>query len=336
MPMFGLYENINLQLIDGGLHDNQGIAALIEQECRNMIISDASGQLPTTKVAETSSAGLFYRADNILQERLRELQFLDIKERNYTAQLNKMLIVTLKNDLPNPPENWKYCKDPRRKILYSEIKDADKDLTKYSIQRNMQTCLSEIRTDLDSFNDTEAYALMYSGYAQVKYEYTKQKWNQSPQNANGTLNGNGHADFEFLSIKDYLTLPEKAASIEPLLKTAKKLPFKVVDVSSPLRYTLILLALAGIGYLGYLGYEYFFSSVTFNLPVQLLIFTALVFFAGLFSKMLAGLLDLKTTIRKYIIYVLLVVFVWLSSNMYIFFLNDVYNNAGRLKNRDRE
>ena len=59
MPMSGLYENIDLQLIDGGLHDNQGIAALIEQECRNMIISDASGQLPTSKLAETNSAGLF-------------------------------------------------------------------------------------------------------------------------------------------------------------------------------------------------------------------------------------------------------------------------------------
>ena len=61
-----------------------------------MIISDASGQLPTSKLAETNSAGLFFRADNILQERLRELQFMDIKERNYTAQLNKLLVVNLK------------------------------------------------------------------------------------------------------------------------------------------------------------------------------------------------------------------------------------------------
>src|SRR5207344_241588 len=93
MPMNGLYENIDLQLIDGGLHDNQGIAALIEQECRNMIISDASGQLPTSSAAETSATGVFFRADNILQERLRELQFLDLKERNYTTQLNKLRIV---------------------------------------------------------------------------------------------------------------------------------------------------------------------------------------------------------------------------------------------------
>src|SRR5690606_38094347 len=36
LPMYNLYPGIDLQLVDGGLHDNQGIAALIEQECKNM------------------------------------------------------------------------------------------------------------------------------------------------------------------------------------------------------------------------------------------------------------------------------------------------------------
>src|SRR6185436_4496549 len=82
MPMYDLYPEIDLQLVDGSLHDNQGIAALIEQECSNMIISDASGQLPTKKTSSDNEAALFYRTDNVLQERLRELQFMDIKERN--------------------------------------------------------------------------------------------------------------------------------------------------------------------------------------------------------------------------------------------------------------
>ena len=45
--MPGLYQNVNLQLVDGGVHDHQGIGALLENECKNVFISDASGQLCT-------------------------------------------------------------------------------------------------------------------------------------------------------------------------------------------------------------------------------------------------------------------------------------------------
>ena len=83
----------------------------------------------------------------------------------------------------------------------------------------MQTQLSEIRTDLDSFNDTESYALMYSGYAQVKYEYVKQRWNEQVTNNHmQTVNGNGDPHYRFLDVKEFVTIPEKAAEIEPLLK----------------------------------------------------------------------------------------------------------------------
>ena len=34
-----------VRLVDGGVHDNQGIAALLDQECSVIIVSDASGQM---------------------------------------------------------------------------------------------------------------------------------------------------------------------------------------------------------------------------------------------------------------------------------------------------
>ena len=85
MPMFDLYPDIELQLIDGGLNDNQGIRSLLETECVNIIVSDASGQLPTGNAAVNNEGAIFFRADNILQERLRELQFKDVKEREATT-----------------------------------------------------------------------------------------------------------------------------------------------------------------------------------------------------------------------------------------------------------
>ncbi|MES2850132.1 MAG: patatin-like phospholipase family protein, partial [Bacteroidota bacterium] len=167
MPMADLYPDIDLQLVDGGLHDNQGIAALIEQECKEMIISDASGQLPTDEGATHNEALVFYRTDNILQERLRELQFLDITEREYTTQLRSLIKLHLKKDLRTEPVSWINCIDRPRRLLYDETYTEKGDLLKFGILHSVQLQLSEIRTDLDSFHDTEAFALMYSGYMQM-------------------------------------------------------------------------------------------------------------------------------------------------------------------------
>ena len=42
LVMDGLFEDVSVELVDGGVHDNQGIASLIEQECSVMIVSDAA------------------------------------------------------------------------------------------------------------------------------------------------------------------------------------------------------------------------------------------------------------------------------------------------------
>jgi predicted acylesterase/phospholipase RssA len=321
MPLHGLYPGIDLQLIDGGLHDNQGIAALIEQECKNMIISDASGQMPTNTIATNNEAAVFYRADNILQERLRELQFMDIKERNYTTQINTLMTVHLKNDLQENPISWKYCTDPPRSIVYANTYTDNTDLTKYGLLHNTQTMLSEIRTDLDSFHDIEAYALMYSGYAQIHYEY-------------GRLQEDGPdaaaADWNFLKIKDYVTLPARAEEISKPLATAKKLAFKVVDLSMPVRIFAILVGIAAAAGLLYLGFI-FWDETLLTLKVKLLVYTFIGFLLGLVSKFVAALFSYKTTLRKYATFIIVMIVAWVFSNIYLWIFNGIYNTAGKLK-----
>src|SRR5205823_6970603 len=41
----GLYPDHTVRLADGGVHDNQGLAGLIEQSCKVFLVSDASGQM---------------------------------------------------------------------------------------------------------------------------------------------------------------------------------------------------------------------------------------------------------------------------------------------------
>jgi predicted acylesterase/phospholipase RssA len=169
LPMKNLYQDMDVQLIDGGYHENQGVAALLEQECKNLIISDGSGQLSTADKETLSDLSVFYRADVILQERVRELEFMDVKNRHKTSQLESVMIVHLRMDLTKLPKNWIECNDPPRRLIYSSVNNG-LDKTDYGIDKKMQQSISEVRTDLDSFNDTEAYMLMYDGYMQMNKE----------------------------------------------------------------------------------------------------------------------------------------------------------------------
>jgi len=326
MPMKNLFPGIHLQLIDGGLHDNQGIAALIEQECKNMVISDASGQMPTTIEEEKNELSVFYRADTILQERLRELQFKDLKERKATSQLSSLHTVHLKNDLQQPPISWKDCTDPPRAI-YDDMTQADpNELTTYGVLRTVQQLLSEIRTDLDSFSEVEAYALMYSAYQQTHYELTR-------SGAANLKKDDRENTWKFLSIEKHMTDPATSRKISKVLETAKEVPFKVLNLYKSIRVGVyiigILLALAFF----YWGIKNWNCAIWFPIPIKTLVWTFLILIVGaVISKTIASILDVKTFIKKRALLLLVMVVMWIVSNLYLFIFNPLYNRAGRMKN----
>jgi hypothetical protein len=331
MPLPDLYPEIDLELIDGGVHDNQGIGALIEQECKNMIISDGSGQMETTNVSSDNSASLFFRSDTILQERLRELQFLDIKQRNNTTQINKLFSVHLKSDLENRPVSWKFCTDPPRTIMYSNVANNDNDLTKYGVLRKVQLYLSQIRTDLDSFSDAEAYALMYSGYMQVKYEYKKQ---QEEKDEDDKASRNSQEDWKFLKIRQYLTRPDKAAEKEKVFKEASRVPLKLFYLDKYLRVTAISLAGFAVLILAFLlikMWEDTWYEKIGKVLVTGTVFALIIYFVGLFSRLLANVLNIKGILQRKLGASFVLIVTWIVCNVYIWFFNGWYNDYGKLE-----
>ena len=42
----GLFDDYLVELVDGGVHDNQGIEGVVDRGCTHMVISDGSGQMP--------------------------------------------------------------------------------------------------------------------------------------------------------------------------------------------------------------------------------------------------------------------------------------------------
>lgn len=320
----GVYPNIDLELIDGGLHDNQGIASILEQECKNVIISDASGQLPEDFKSTKNELSLFMRTDNILQERVRELQFFDIESKKYSSSLNSLITLHLKKDLAQLPISWVDCTDVNRRILYNSTIVDPNELLDYGVMKKVQKLLSEVRTDLDSFNDMESYALMYSGYQQMSHE----KMNNSKS---------AFVKWNFMKIASSCIEPDKDKLLLEQLKVSSSIPFKVVKLSKIVRYFLILIGIiiltTAFFYLRTMwqAYKTESFSIQYATVVKFLWVTLILFFIGFLSKFVANAVNFKNVIKKYSFLIFLITVGCFLSNIYIWVFNPIYNRLGRIK-----
>jgi len=103
------------------------------------------------------------RSNNILMARVREAEYREVDARRRSGVLKGTMFVHLKKDLDVAPVNW---------IGAPPVAGAPPitQTTDYGVQRDVQHALANVRTDLDSFSDTEAYALMLSGYRMTAVE----------------------------------------------------------------------------------------------------------------------------------------------------------------------
>ena len=62
--MQGLYDGIDVELVDGGVHDNQGIASLLDQDCTVILVSDASGQMRDAEHPKRALLGVASRSNS--------------------------------------------------------------------------------------------------------------------------------------------------------------------------------------------------------------------------------------------------------------------------------
>jgi predicted acylesterase/phospholipase RssA len=141
-----------VNLLDGGVHDNQGTSALLANDCTLLLVSDASGQLTGDATAATSFAAVGARADGIVQERLRIALYETLASRRRGSLLRGMMFLHLRLGLRND----------------------DAVATDYGVPTGVQRRLSAIRTDLDVFNDAEALSLMASGYLMTRQQLGEQ------------------------------------------------------------------------------------------------------------------------------------------------------------------
>ncbi|MCL4401179.1 MAG: patatin family protein, partial [Acidobacteria bacterium] len=218
------------RLVDGGVYDNQGVYSLLEQDCTVLVVSDASGQTGLEKDPPDSRLGVPARANNILMARVREAQYQLMAHLRDSGVLSGLLYVHLKKDLNAAPLDWLGCPDP-------SAPQQNAVLTSYGIRKDIQRLLAAVRTDLDTFSNAEADALMLSGYAMTGMEFARCV-------RGFTVPHDAEVSWRFRSIQAIAGSPgagDRLAALGEALRVARASSFKAWRLSPGLR----LLALAG-------------------------------------------------------------------------------------------
>lgn len=161
--LMSLYENKLVALVDGAIHDNQGIASLLAEDCTICLISDGAGHMPADDEPVLHFMGVAGRSMRIVQTRLREVQHRELTAL-VRGSMVRMCFLHLKKGLAGDAIPWIGC-ETRPLTSADEPEPDDQSLnTIYGVRKSIPPLLASMRTDLDSFSDLEAHALMYDGY----------------------------------------------------------------------------------------------------------------------------------------------------------------------------
>ncbi len=331
----GLFEPINLpnlyadktvRLVDGGVHDNQGITALLEQGCSLLLVSDASGQMDSQDQPGNSALGALLRSNSILQSRVREAEFHELAARRRSSLLRGMMFVHLKKDLDVDPVDWISCEDPVDASDEARPSSRRGDLTCYGIRKDVQKLLAGIRTDLDSFHEVEAFALMTSGYRQAEYEFPR----VAP---NFPVSNEAAAEWQFLGIEEPMKriggLDAAHRELVTLLTAANSLAFKIWRLSRPLKvfgWSVITAAVAAVIWACIIWANYPLLT-----PKRIGVAAAGAALTALVGNRLMRVIRYKDTIRQIAVGLGMGVLGWAAAAIHLAIFDPLYLRRGRLQ-----
>jgi predicted acylesterase/phospholipase RssA len=308
-----------VRLVDGGVYDNQGVAALLEQGCSVLLASDASGQMDELDFPSNGLLGVPLRANSILQSRVRVSQFEDLASRRRGGLLRGLMFVHLKKDLEVMPVDWVASQDP-------SAPTKQHPLMPYGIQRRVQRWLAAVRTDLDSFSEVEAYGLMTSGYCMTEHALRQQV-------LGFPVAATAREPWRFLEIEHLMKAPPESEAFVRQLQVAAKLFGKVWLLVRQLQILLGVAMLFLIGLLAYAGYSSWEGTLfSYTLTVKAAVFAiafALLSVVGL--GWVAKLVRYRKTATEILIGIGMSTLGFLLARLHLHVFDKLFLWQGRLK-----
>jgi hypothetical protein len=152
-------DGIDVSLVDGGVHDNQGTVALLASNCNVVLVSDACGQLLMEGAPTKGLKGLVkstLRSMDTLMERVRLASFGDLDARRRSGLLRGLMFLHMKAGLDADVVRLHFSQE-----AYGLRREP---LTPAGVRKDFQETLANLRTDLDLFTADESCGLMACGY----------------------------------------------------------------------------------------------------------------------------------------------------------------------------
>ncbi len=201
MAVSDLYSDRTVQLVDGGVYDNQGISGLLDPDhvCTDLVISDASGQSDAIDQPRTDTLGVLSQASAIMMGRVREEEVNCIEQ----SMQGHVAYFHLKRGLF--AHDIEYNKQGVSKEPGRYMRDGIVSCSQaYGVDPEIQNAISEIRTDLDSFSRLEAGTLAadawlmsaaeleklpqaYRAQARVETDWAFRRWIPAMQQGDSTV-----------------------------------------------------------------------------------------------------------------------------------------------------
>ena len=322
VEMRGLYPDRAVRLVDGGVHDNQGVAGLLEQECTILLVSDASGQMTSQAAPGPEPVTVLKRTQDVSMACIRESRFEQLAFQRRAGALTGLMFLHLKKDLEIEHVDWVDCEDP---YCDSTTDPCERTLTPYQMPKEIQGRLAGIRTDLDTFSDAEAYALMLSGYRMTGFEFGRCIPGLPVSDA-------APVDWKFLSASpavdrkpDY---EKDNRHLRKILKTGSRLPFKVWFLRPVASVLAGILGLVVLGVAGWAAWWLIQQLRQLHLPLG----KPMLALAGVLLVYLLVLCRMGRKSFWVIVSGLGVVTVgWLIARLHLWLFDPLYRGAGQIR-----
>ena len=243
LPLTDLYPNATPKLVDGGVFDNQGTSALLYEQCTDLLISDASGQMNDEAKPPSNLISVLLRTNDVSMDRIRDSGFGLLRGLKKAREIRRYQSLHLKQDFDVDKLNPK----DRAKDAGELVRD---DHIGYGINGEVQLHVSEMRTDLDSFTELEGKSVMYNGYAIARAKIplqwqtdfkTQKRFAENLRKQRGQL-------WRFEEIRTYMEAPHADAGYARQLSVGRQTMFKAFRMMSgliPLGVVIGLVALVG-------------------------------------------------------------------------------------------
>jgi predicted acylesterase/phospholipase RssA/MinD-like ATPase involved in chromosome partitioning or flagellar assembly len=332
VDMQGLFPRRSVRLVDGGVHDNQGIAGLLEQECSVMLVSDASGQMTSKRRPGAELVTVLKRTQDASMGRIREAEYRQLITLRNSSALAGLMFLHLKKDLEVQHIDWIGCQEPYESTANLGQVRRSTTLTTYGMPKTVQSLLAGLRTDLDTFSDAEAYSLMLSGYRMAAAEF--------PGNLPAlSISESPPERWNFLAIEptvdratDYETEHER---LQKVLAIGARLPLKVwslrpIASAFTLLLALILLGVAGSGiaWIIWIARPWLESLPDYTKWISMTMAALCVMYVlGLWLR---GRKSMTVVVTGLVI----VTVGWLIARLHLWFFDPLYRGAGAVRERD--